>query len=569
MTNIPTSYLEPARIQTAKSHPHGTCVDCKSVLNIGIFFDGTGNNLYIDKPDLRHSNVARLFDAYKEVPGNGYFRHYIQGVGTPFKEIGESGNSTSGSAFAAGGEARIIWGMLQVLNSIHQFLTGGIDMFKPEQMTALASGRNVSGQYPLSPEDRILDALDLRAGLVGNSYARRQFLARSAGKLKAQLEHRDTAPNISGVYLDVFGFSRGAALSRAFCNWLHDDLFHNGKLCGVPAYMRTLGLFDTVASVNLSRIGHDAWATTPNLRIHPAIITCVHYAALHEFRNNFPLDSVCENGVLPPNCYEQIGPGSHSDMGGSYEPGSQGMGIRLETPDPYFPDHTIPIKDDSYKLSQLPLNLMLEVARRVRENHGDDGDPWLDFRSDMAISRDLANQFACHPSVRTAATNYFATCGITPGPIDEMARRHSTLYLAWRRAVNFKELPSVRYAESVDVQKGRDDRLRGEEFFQAQLAAVKSKAKTWTEEEFAKIAYHGKAGQIYQLIETMPVPYGVGLFFDGYVHDSFAGFIGFFYGDTAGDFGRTLGHAGHVIGESKRYLTYRIVYQGDDRQYNT
>ena len=108
------------------------------------------------------------------------------------------------------------------MNSIHQFLAGGVGMFKPEQMAALASGRH---------EDKMLDNLGLRACLVGNSYARRKFLARSVGALKERIEHRDTAPNISGIYLDVFGFSRGAALARVFCNWRHEEMLHDGQFC--------------------------------------------------------------------------------------------------------------------------------------------------------------------------------------------------------------------------------------------------------------------------------------------------------------------------------------------------
>lgn len=96
--------------------------------------------------------------------------------------------------------------------------------------------------------------------------------------------------------------------------------------------------------------------------------------------------------------------------------------MRLETPEPYFPDQQRPVKDDSYQLSQLSLNLMLDVARRVRESHGDGGGPWLSFRPDVTIGRDLANQFACHPSIRSAVANYFSTCKIVPAPIAKIAR---------------------------------------------------------------------------------------------------------------------------------------------------
>lgn len=56
-------------------------------------------------PELKHRNVARLFDAYKDNLEEGYFRHYIAGVGTIFPEIGEPGKSTFGAALGA---ARII-----------------------------------------------------------------------------------------------------------------------------------------------------------------------------------------------------------------------------------------------------------------------------------------------------------------------------------------------------------------------------------------------------------------------------------------------------------------------------
>ena len=56
-------------------------------------------------PELKHRNVARLFDAYKDNLEEGYFRHYIAGVGTIFPEIGEPGESTFGATLGA---ARII-----------------------------------------------------------------------------------------------------------------------------------------------------------------------------------------------------------------------------------------------------------------------------------------------------------------------------------------------------------------------------------------------------------------------------------------------------------------------------
>jgi hypothetical protein len=65
---------------------------CTGQLNIGIFFDGTGNNKGNDykspKPlDRKHSNIVKIFNAYPDQNDEGYFSHYIPGVGTPFPKI--------------------------------------------------------------------------------------------------------------------------------------------------------------------------------------------------------------------------------------------------------------------------------------------------------------------------------------------------------------------------------------------------------------------------------------------------------------------------------------------------
>src|SRR5260221_9348586 len=77
---------------------------CEVNMHLGLFFDGTNNNMENDKPKLGHSNVVRLFDAYVSQPDDGYFSTYVNGVGTPFSEIGEEGNSTFGNGFGIGCE---------------------------------------------------------------------------------------------------------------------------------------------------------------------------------------------------------------------------------------------------------------------------------------------------------------------------------------------------------------------------------------------------------------------------------------------------------------------------------
>jgi len=59
----------PAAVICLKALPFKSAactMDCDHVLNIGMFFDGTGNNRKIDLPSNRQSNVARLYDAYRK-----------------------------------------------------------------------------------------------------------------------------------------------------------------------------------------------------------------------------------------------------------------------------------------------------------------------------------------------------------------------------------------------------------------------------------------------------------------------------------------------------------------------
>lgn len=57
-------------------------------------------------------------------------------------------------------------------------------------------------------------------------------------------------PRITQMHLSVFGFSRGAAEARVFCNWV--QRFCGGVIGEAKVNLRFLGLFDTVASVGLA-----------------------------------------------------------------------------------------------------------------------------------------------------------------------------------------------------------------------------------------------------------------------------------------------------------------------------
>lgn len=567
---IAPSCLEPAQVTCPPALPIRCGGHCEFTLNIGIFFDGTGNNRVEDKgPDGKkqaQSNVARLFDAYREDPMKGYFRHYIAGVGTPCKELGTSGKDPREAAAGKGGQARILVGLLQVLNSVHAFINNTRPMFSDKQMTALCSEHRVRPDDPSRDiswreEERVLKEFGLTSGLLDDKEACIRFFSGQAKKLKQQLHARNQPIEIIAIYLDVFGFSRGAAQARTFTTWLHQYLLHDasastaGELFGVKSYVRMLGIFDTVVSVGLANTkdnNHKNWGSPENLHIHPAVKNCVHFAAMHELRSSFPFDSVCgKDGAMPSNCCERYYPGAHSDVGGGYAPGEHGKGVSV-TPGIYDPP-PLPQKDNRKKLSQLPLNDMLQAARKTCETHPHN--PWLEFESAAGKKNLLTEQFDIDALVHRSVVTYFSKCGIPENlSIDEALRRHGELYLAWRHKVtkanNFENLTSIGHARRFDPENVKY-LLEGESIFATQLKFVATPDLPDYEVNNGKRRMSRRAADIMASIKTMTVVPEISHFFDDYVHDSFAGFL-------------NVGTLVQSISEHEGYLRHRIVYSGDE-----
>ncbi|AMR76492.1 T6SS phospholipase effector Tle1-like catalytic domain-containing protein [Cupriavidus nantongensis] len=456
---------------------------CKEDLHFGFFFDGTRNNADNDRPRSAQSNVARLFDLFdveiREIELKRYrFRSYVAGVGSPFYQaIGDLGigiQAVAGAAAGWGGEARINWALLQMHNHLHAHyhdvpLTdrfGDRDLVKqmsadisaPEiQIPNLGSTATIesqlNGKYRAKGEfDRDLRA---RVGTLASLTAvartnwrevntkgrrgvlneRKTALAKALGNLP-----RDRKPIIKRIHLHVFGFSRGAAQARVFCNWLRDACDANGEklsLCGIPVQVDFLGLFDTVASAGIAQsmmetmvTGHGAWAQKRWLRIPgPDLVKrCVHLVSSHEVRGSFPLDSAHGSNVE-----EFVYPGVHSDVGGGYEPGEQGRGCG---------DDGKP--DDSTKLSQIPLAHMYREAVIA-------GVPLM---SPASAQAELRKQFRVHPELITAFNAYRdATISSTaPTTTPELIRNHYGYFLRWRHLHLGKvaSMPSVQRAPAND-----------------------------------------------------------------------------------------------------------------------
>lgn len=457
---------------------------CEDELHFGLFFDGTRNNAENDRPHEAHSNIARLFDLFdtRRRPTElrqHRFRSYVAGVGTPFyKDIGDLGigiQAVAGAAAGWGGEGRINWSLLQLHNHLHAHYYGrnltersrdrdlvkqmSADIIAPEiQIANLGSTATIesqlNGKYRAKGEfDRDLRArVGTLASLTAvartnwrevNTQGRRRVLNERKAALAKALGNlpRDRKPIIKQLHLHVFGFSRGAAQARVFCNWLRDACDANGEklsLCGIPVQIAFLGLFDTVASAGIAQsmmetmvTGHGAWAQKRWLRIPgPDLVKrCVHLVSSHEVRGSFPLDSAHGSNVE-----EFVYPGVHSDLGGGYEPGEQGRGCRADgTP------------DDSTKLSQIPLAHMYREAVIA-------GVPLMSPDSAPAEQR---KQFQVDADLITAFNAYrdaTATSASRPETTPELIRHHYGYFLRWRHLQLGKvaAMPSVKRAPTND-----------------------------------------------------------------------------------------------------------------------
>ncbi|WJF91474.1 DUF2235 domain-containing protein [Paraburkholderia bonniea] len=433
---------------------------CQGQVHVSLFFDGTGNSQDWIDPELggitqrianKHSNVARLYnaafdDSQNGVSRHGFFSHYIPGIGTPFDKIGDSGNWIStklslGNGYM--GADRINWGIVQVLNSVHAYLTG----------TMLLEGEHAQ---------TIVNHASQRLGSLGFETPYRNMVLRAwTEKLEAVIKSHQR--KVTQINLAVFGFSRGAAIARAFANWLFALLQpHDGgyTLAGVPVRLYFMGLFDTVASVGVPDIvpgfdGHMDWADG-NMGISPAVEQCVHFIALHEQRASFPLE-------MAPQIKHVAYPGMHSDVGGGYQPGEQGKAM--------------PGWGHSPQLSQVPLIDMHYEAIKA-------GVP---LRSSEEIKQrsDLATDFDCPPALATAVNDFYRTCGISSTTSGETAvqavlQAHTLQYLKWRRGLlqAGQQLATRRFYKEAALAKDQKDLAEGVQDFADHERALRLRLST-------------------------------------------------------------------------------------------
>ncbi|MBG2876483.1 DUF2235 domain-containing protein [Proteus alimentorum] len=315
--------------------------NCCRNLHISFFFDGTNNNRKADmaaEPKTA-TNITRLFEATNEDSEDKakkereYFKYYMPGVGTAFPEIAEYNFTNMGLIFATGGENRINWALLMLVNTLiiasnqKELVTSELrthlkDMATPTYLPISGKGRRRAVIHSLINKKEIIEGLQLK-------------------------------PKTLMIKLYVYGFSRGAAEARTFVNWV-TQLFDTPKgadkpaqqLCGINVKVEFIGILDTVPSVGIVHLapffsGHMDWANgtqqLPDEKKFPAFIKCCrHFVSAHEQRFCFPLDTIRrpyiwdnkdnKHGYYPklPDIEEVVYPGVHSDIGGGYLVGDQG-----------------------------------------------------------------------------------------------------------------------------------------------------------------------------------------------------------------------------------------------------
>lgn len=493
---------------------------CSGQVFVGLFFDGTGNNLDADYVEPRtveerkHSNVVRLFHTFRNEREKGYLRHYIPGVGTKFPKIGDDNTylfkKNRGAIGGERGENRIIWGLFQLLNSPHIYVTGA----------------------PLILDDAAANIANTLAGLGSPEAQRRMALRTWQDKLATALKNRK--PAVEQINVSVFGFSRGAAEARVFVNWLFEVCKQEGggwTFAGIPIRLQFLGIFDTVASVGLANLsdsgtlaGHQGWADN-TLEINPAVERCVHFVAGHEVRACFPLDSVRVKSDYPANAMEVMYPGAHSDVGGGYAPKALGVS---PAPDAF--------------MSIIP-------GKRMYEEAIDAGVPLKEWEHQLEdrFRKDLT------PSAAAIAdfNAYIQAAKIGAGPVEDLGRKHMAYYFSYRfkhrnaffqrppyTTASTKDQVYLRSTQNCFIRRlsslapaldpGKPHSVRDQVALSTDFDPVKSAE---LHEKMLKAAglppsfSEQHAIRVAKRIDTGSVTAEMDVFFDRYIHDSMAGFI--------------------------------------------
>ncbi|WP_313476355.1 phospholipase effector Tle1 domain-containing protein [Stutzerimonas kunmingensis] len=289
-------------------------------LRIGVFFDGTGNNLanaavteqcrqddltLLDERTLGEVVEYCRAHGFSDSEGKGFF------IQTPDNSYGNAPSNVARLFDLYKDDATRSLAKDERSASIKAYLEG-IGTSSGEEDSVYGQGTGMGD-----------------TGVVARVMQSPQKIQESLGRLLGNNPNLE----IEGLEIDIFGFSRGAAAARHFANEILKSesgilasLF-NAQAPGFNAkfdwatnvQINFIGLFDTVAAV----ADPLSWDFSPadhhnpgvNLYLPPNCARKVlQLKARDEMRWNFALNSVA------PHHQEITLPGAHSDIGGGYLP---------------------------------------------------------------------------------------------------------------------------------------------------------------------------------------------------------------------------------------------------------
>jgi Rhs element Vgr protein len=256
----------------------------KPDLVIGVFFDGTGNNMHADPPD-RHTNVAKLLPLYQMEKAA---RIYIQGVGT--KAIsGSDGSSTQDTS---------LFGLGMGLGPY-----GAETRLKEARDRVWAALQKYHAEYG-PPEKVIFDVF---------GFSRGAMLARHfVNMVHAGLPDLMQLP-IAGqtrIFPDLREAETTSAPPSPFAFATRQALYPRLE---AEVSVRFLGIFDSVGSFYWP--GNDNEGFINGHLAESSADFVYHPVASAEIRRNFPLTSIAP-GLSA--AVEETLFGVHSDIGGGY-----------------------------------------------------------------------------------------------------------------------------------------------------------------------------------------------------------------------------------------------------------
>ncbi len=267
ITDNPMQHLRSLKTVTQLyAEEFSTCTTCEQIPWFSFFFDGTGNNRDLDRPQQKLSNVARLFEGHVE-DRPLIWKFYYPGVGTPLDASDPSWWERIRDSEARGGGAG--------LGSDARLAEAESDFRR-----ALQRNQKVT-----------------RIDIAIFGFSRGATLARAfVNRLLSRCEMRNTVPY-----------------------WPCPTAVDGES---APLFIRFLGLFDTVESVGLPARN----LSDMRVQVPEQVGRCLHLVSGHELRAFFPLTRVQGSDAF---FEKEVLPGAHSDVGGGYRPGEQARSDQL------------------------------------------------------------------------------------------------------------------------------------------------------------------------------------------------------------------------------------------------